>query len=187
MDLSTMNIWCWLIPLIVGVLCAYFGYLLGKGKGTPQVPSNDLKSLQDENASLKAELDACQEKLSSTSSAPTTRSASKPTSLAATPVGKVFDANAAKAAMGKAIKQDDLTVIEGIGPKISGMFIAKGIKTWQALSDTTVAQCKEVLDEGGNRYKIHDPASWPMQAKMAYEGKWKDLSKWQIKHKHGKL
>ena len=77
--------------------------------------------------------------------------------------------------------------MEGIGPKIAGMFAAAGIDTWKALSESNVATCQEVLDGGGDRYKIHDPASWPMQAKMAYEGKWKDLAKWQHKHKHGKL
>jgi hypothetical protein len=43
------------------------------------------------------------------------------------------------------------------------------------------------LDVGGDRYKVHDPASWPMQAKMCYEGKWKELAKWQDEHDHGKL
>ncbi len=67
------------------------------------------------------------------------------------------------------------------------MFKESGIKTWKALSDASVADCQKVLDGGGNRYKIHDPASWPMQAKMCYEGKWTELTKWQDEHKHGKL
>ena len=46
---------------------------------------------------------------------------------------------------------------------------------------------QEVLDSGGKRYQIHDPASWPMQAKMAYKGDWKKLAKWQDEHKAGKL
>ena len=25
------NIWCWLIPLLVGAICALLGYLWGKG------------------------------------------------------------------------------------------------------------------------------------------------------------
>jgi len=55
------------------------------------------------------------------------------------------------------------------------------------LSKTSVSKCQEVLDSGGDRYKVHDPASWPMQAKMCYEGKWKELYKWQVEHKRGKL
>ena len=65
MDFSTMNIWCWLIPLLVGLLCAYFGYLLGKNKSTTTIDNSaDLKLLQDKNAKLQADLDACKGKLS---------------------------------------------------------------------------------------------------------------------------
>ena len=188
MDFSTMNIWCWLIPLLVGILCAYFGYLLGKGKGTTIDNSADLKLLQDKNAKLKADLEACKSKLSAGAAKSGTAGASTVASSLATAETTIpFDAAAAKAALGKAVKQDDLKVVEGIGPKISGMFIDAGIKTWKALSDTPVSKCQEVLDGGGDRYKVHDPASWPMQAKMCYEGKWKELAKWQDEHDHGKL
>ncbi|EAR02976.1 hypothetical protein [Maribacter sp. HTCC2170] len=187
MDFSTMNIWCWLIPLLVGALCAYFGYLLGKGKSTTIDNSADLKLLQDKNAKLQADLDACTGKLSASATMAGTGGAVAAASLAATDTSLPFDAKAAKAALGKTVKQDDLKVIEGIGPKISGMFNDAGISTWKALSDTAVSDCQKVLDGGGNRYKVHDPASWPMQAKMCYEGKWKDLSKWQDEHNHGKL
>jgi len=167
MDFSTMNIWCWLIPLLVGLLCAYFGYLIGKGKDN----SAEIQKLQGNNAKLKADLKACNNKLEEAAKA------------ALIP----FDAAKAKAAFGKAIKKDDLTVIEGIGPKIQQMFKDAGIKTWKELSETPVARCREILETGGERYKVHDPASWPMQAKMAYEGKWKALFKWQEEHDHGKL
>ncbi len=198
MDFS--NIWCWLIPLLVGAICAYLGYLIGKGKTTTIDNSADLKLLEDKNAKLKADLDACISKRSSLQAdldACNLKLSAKAAAPAASAVSSFaagaaiasipFDAEAAKAAFGKKIKQDDLKVVEGIGPKISGMFIDSGIKTWKALSEATVAECQKVLDGGGDRYKIHDPASWPMQAKMAYEGKWKELAKWQDEHDHGKL
>ncbi len=188
MDFSTMNIWCWLIPLLVGILCAYFGYLLGKGKSTTIDNSADLKLLQDKNTKLQTDLDACKGKLSAGASmAGAGSAASVASSLTASEIVPPFDAASAKAALGKAVKQDDLKIVEGIGPKISDMFSDAGIKTWKALSDTAVADCQKVLDGGGNRYKVHDPASWPMQAKMAYEGKWAELAKWQDEHNHGKL
>lgn len=90
-----------------------------------------------------------------------------------------FDAALAKEAFGKKIKQDDLKVVEGIGPKIEGLFHNHGIKTWKALSEATQAKCNEVLASGGSRYKMHKPDTWPKQAKFAYEGKWKELAKWQ--------
>ena len=180
-----MNIWCWLIPLLVGVICGILGYLIGKGSHTEIDNSADLKLWQDKNAKLQADLDACNGKLTaaSTVAAASTIAAVAPSVEKDLP----FDADAAKAALGKTIKQDDLKVVEGIGPKISEMFNNAGITTWKALSETAVARCQEVLDGGGERYKVHNPGSWPMQAKMAYEGKWAELSKWQDEHDHGKL
>jgi len=178
------NIWCWLIPLLVGAICALLGYLWGKGKREVIDNSVELKALEDKNAKLKADLEACNKKLAA-EPAPKTEASISPIT-AATP-GITFDAAAAKAAFGKRIKQDDLKIVEGIGPKIEGLFHNFDIKTWKALSEASVAKCQEVLKSGGERYRIHDPASWPMQAKMAYEGKWKDLVKWQDEHKGGKF
>ena len=120
MDFENMNIWCWLLPALVGIISGILGYLIGKGGSTTIDNSADLKLLQDKNAKLQADLDACNKKVSA---------------LAATPAVAVipFDADAAKKAMGKTIKQDDLKVVEGIGPKIEQMFHDAGIKTWKAL------------------------------------------------------
>ena len=178
------NIWCWLIPLLVGAVCALLGYLWGKGKREVIDNSAELKALEDKNAKLRADLDACNKKLTV---APAPQAKAPVSSLAAAATGIAFDAAAAKAAFGKRIKQDDLKVVEGIGPKIEGLFHNFDIKTWKTLSEASVDKCQEVLNSGGERYRIHDPASWPMQAKMAYEGKWKDLVKWQDEHKAGKF
>lgn len=92
-----------------------------------------------------------------------------------------FDANAAKAVFGKKIKQDDLTLIEGIGPKIQELFHNHEVKTWKELSECSIEKCQEVLNSGGERFKIHIPTTWPEQARMAYEGLWQKLSDWQDK------
>jgi len=97
-----------------------------------------------------------------------------------------FDADAAKAVFGKKIKQDDLKVVEGIGPKIEGLFHSFNIKTWKALSEASVEECQEVLNSGGERYKIHNPGTWPKQSQLAYEGKWAELLKWQDELDGGK-
>ena len=177
-----MNIWCWLIPLLVGAICGILGYLIGRSGDTTIDNSADLKLLQDKYTKLQADLDACNKK-SSVNLGATAASFAAGAAVASMP----FDAAAAKAAFGKTIKQDDLKIVEGIGPKIEGMFKDSGIKTWKALSEASVAECQKVLDGGGKRYQVHDPASWPMQSKMAYEGKWSELSKWQDEHDHGKL
>lgn len=184
MNFETMNIWCWLIPLLVGAICGILGYLIGKSGNTTIDNSADIKILEDKNAKLQADLESCNKKVSSSANL----GASAASFTAGAAVASIpFDGNAAKAVFGKTIKQDDLKVVEGIGPKIEGMFKDAGIKTWKALSEASVADCQKVLDGGGKRYQIHDPASWPMQAKMCYEGKWKELAKWQEEHKHGKL
>lgn len=184
MNFENMNIWCWIIPALVGIICGILGYLLGKGGTTTIDNSADIKLLEDKNTRLQADLDACNKKVS----ASTNLAASSASFVAGAAIASIpFDAAAAKAVFGKTIKQDDLKVVEGIGPKIEGMFKNAGIKTWKALSETSVADCQKVLDGGGTRYQVHDPASWPMQSKMAYEGKWKELLKWQDEHDHGKL
>ncbi len=102
------------------------------------------------------------------------------TKAAKTPVSG-FDADAAKAALGKKVKQDDLTLVEGIGPKIAEIFAGAGITTWAELGNTEVERCKELLAEAGDRYKMHDPETWPRQAKLAAEGQWQELAEWQDK------
>ena len=174
MELEYMDLWCWLIPLGVGLLCGLFGYLIGKGANPSLDLEADIILLRDKNEKLATDLEACNKKLIS---GPVTDLSS----------GPKFDGKAAKMAFGRLVKNDDLKLIEGIGPKIQGLFHNYDIKTWKALSQVSVAKCQEVLDSGGDRYKVHDPASWPMQAKMAFEGKWKELAKWQHEHKHGKL
>lgn len=188
MDFENMNIWCWLIPLLVGAICGLLGYLWGRGSAKTIDNSTDLKALEDKNAKLRADLDACNKKLTAApaSKKPRAKAPAKP-KVAATLAAVAFDANAAKAVFGKRIKQDDLKIVEGIGPKIEGLFHNEGIKTWKALSEASVAKCQKVLDTGGDRYRIHDPASWPMQAKMAFKGQWKKLAKWQDDHKAGKF
>ncbi len=182
MNFENLNIWCWIIPSLVGIISGILGYLIGKGSNTTVDNSADLQLWKDKNAKLEADLAACNKKLTA---APEV--ASSITAPVAAITSIPFDAGAAKAAFGKTIKEDDLKVVEGIGPKIESMFKEGGIPTWKALSEASVADCQAILDTGGDRYKIHNPASWPMQSKMAYEGKWADLAKWQDEHDHGKL
>lgn len=181
MNFENMNIWCWIIPALVGIICGILGYLIGRSNTTTIDNSADLKLLADKNAKLELDLASCNKKLTTKVDVPSIN----PTAVALAAIP--FDAAGAKAAIGKKIKQDDLKVIEGIGPKIADLFHSFDVKTWKALSELKVAKCQEVLKSGGDRYKIHDPASWPMQAKMCYKGEWKKLAKWQDEHKHGKL
>ena len=72
---------------------------------------------------------------------------------------------------------EDLTKIEGIGPKINGVLHAAGIKTFVALSKAEVRQLRQILVGVG--MKVNDPTTWPEQAALAATGKWAELQKLQ--------
>ncbi|PIF00880.1 MAG: 30S ribosomal protein S2 [Maribacter sp.] len=83
------------------------------------------------------------------------------------------------------VKADDLTKIEGIGPKAAEAIVNSGIKTFAQLSEAKADSIKEILTEASSRMAHLDPTSWPKQAKMAAEGKWDELKEWQDNTKGG--
>ena len=89
----------------------------------------------------------------------------------------------AKKAPAKKAAKDDLKKIEGIGPKIAETLTAAGIATFADLAKAKPAKISEII-EGvrGN----HVPDTWPKQAKMAADGKWDELKKWQDELDGGK-
>ena len=76
-------------------------------------------------------------------------------------------------------RKDDLTKIEGIGPKINGLLNDAGIYTFRQLSESSVGTIAAILQKAGKRYQMHNPATWPDQAAMAADGRWEALRKWQ--------
>ena len=77
------------------------------------------------------------------------------------------------------VTPDDLKKVEGIGPKIASLLVDAGITTFAKLSTTSADSIKEILAAAGNRYKMHDPTTWPEQAKLAADGEWEKLKVWQ--------
>ncbi len=73
----------------------------------------------------------------------------------------------------------DLKVVEGIGPKIEKLLKEAGINSLQELGETTEARLREILAKAGERYRIHDPSSWPAQAALAANGEWEKLKEYQ--------
>ena len=82
--------------------------------------------------------------------------------------------------------KDNLQIIEGIGPKIEGLLNAAGITTYLEVKTIKVELIKEILEEGGSRYKMHDPTTWGEQAALASVGKFSELKALQEKLKGGK-
>ncbi len=75
--------------------------------------------------------------------------------------------------------QDDLKIVEGVGPKIESLLQEGGIDTWKKLADSDASDIKTLLRAAGERYRIHDPSTWPEQAQLASEGKWDELKEFQ--------
>lgn len=65
-------------------------------------------------------------------------------------------------------KPDDLTVLEGIGPKVQSVLQAAGILTFAQLAAADLGKLKEILEAAGYRYM--DPTSWPEQAQLLAKG-----------------
>ena len=84
-------------------------------------------------------------------------------------------------------KGDDLTKVEGIGPKVMEVFNEAGISSFADLAKEKVEKLAEILITANSRYKMFDPTSWPIQAKMAADEKWDELKKWQDEHDGGKM
>ncbi len=79
---------------------------------------------------------------------------------------------------------DDLTRIEGIGPKVAKVLASVGITTFQALATADYSRVKQALVDAGWPYM--DPASWMEQAKLAAEGRWEELTLLQERLKGGR-
>ena len=97
---------------------------------------------------------------------------------------------APKAAVKKETKAksagDNLTKVEGIGPKIKEILWNAGVMTFADLAAKSADEVKEILLAEGTRYNRIDPTTWPAQAKMAAAGEWDKLKEWQDKLDGGK-
>ncbi len=134
---------------------------------------------------------ATPEKKAPAKAKPTTKpKAAKPKTTAAKPKTAAktttIDLAAAKAAGIKIKNANDLTVIEGVGPKIDALFKENGLKTFAQVGAATVSQMRAILDKGGSRYRIANPGTWAKQAKLAANNKWTELKKLQDELSGGK-
>jgi len=78
------------------------------------------------------------------------------------------------------IHEDNLQIIEGVGPKMDEVLKKHGIKNWADLSIETNESLRAKLDaENPKRYRMIDPSPWPEQAKLASEKKWGELIQFQ--------
>ena len=83
-------------------------------------------------------------------------------------------------------RSEYLQIVEGIGPKIEKLLHAAGIKNWDDLANTSIEDLKEILNNAGPRYKMHNPSTWGKQAKLAASGKFDELKQYQDELDGGK-
>jgi predicted flap endonuclease-1-like 5' DNA nuclease len=75
--------------------------------------------------------------------------------------------------------QDDLEIVEGIGPKINELLQHAGINTFTQLAATPAATIQRILDGAGPNFRLANPASWAKQAALCASGDWVALRKLQ--------
>lgn len=197
---------CWLLWLLASLLSGLLGYMIGWARFKPccdkveeaeaearrlhagitdwEAKYRELQYRRDEldkdNTALRASLNQCEaDKASLKAKISTTESRSRsidPGALAFADTGGEGAGGTDYIAL---VGLDNLQIIEGVGPKIEQLLKNSGYTSWGAVAVADYDALKKVLDDAGPRYRIHDPKSWPEQARLAAEGKWSDLIKYQ--------
>lgn len=88
------------------------------------------------------------------------------------------------AAAPPSVAADDLTRIEGIGPKVAQVLASIGITTFAALASADYTKIKRALVNA--RWPYMDPTGWMEQAKLAAEDRWEELAVLQEQLKGGR-
>ncbi len=79
---------------------------------------------------------------------------------------------------------DNLTSLEGIGPKVAQLLTGIGITSFAGLAEADLGKLRETLDGAG--YKYMEPSGWVDQAKLAAKGDTDGLKKLQETLKGGR-
>lgn len=73
---------------------------------------------------------------------------------------------------------DDLTVIEGVGPKMSAALVAAGLDTYEKIAASDETTLRMAIEAAGMRLSPQLP-TWAEQARMAAAGQWDELKQYQ--------
>lgn len=79
---------------------------------------------------------------------------------------------------------DDLEIIEGIGPKVAQVLKAAGIHSFDDLAHTSVEKVNDLLKSA--KLNMMDSAGWIEQARLAAKGDMDGLKKMQDEMKGGR-
>lgn len=129
----------------------------------------ELEPIVAERDALRRELDGCRAAAAAPAAEP-----GAPTNGAPEPAA-ALDLQAAGAVLGRDVVIDDLTMIDGIGPKVADLCTGIGILTWNDLANTEESLLRTMLQDAGPRFRTHDPSTWPEQARLLAAGRWDDF------------
>lgn len=190
--------WCvflsWLLPFLLGLLLGWalwsrfkrmFDNLNSEFREYKLKCSRteeELKKCHEKNneyssdvALLHGRIRECERELESKSSATGTDALSAAAGFVAGKVSGATGKSGIATEKFTALKEDNLQVVEGIGPKMNKFLSDNGIKTWADLAAAKAKSIRKLLDNEGNKYRIIDPTTWPAQAALARDGKWDEL------------
>lgn len=94
-------------------------------------------------------------------------------------VARLIDVGAARAAGFNLKHAEDLTIVEGIGPKIEELLRANGIAGFAQLAEADEQNLRVVLDDGGPSFRYANPAHWAQQAALVVQNDWAALKQLQ--------
>jgi len=156
----------WLLPFLLGILLGWF--LWAKYKKQFKLAANDCDDLEDEINKLKDKLAACESKT-------TKKKTESKLSIKQEDTKQELLAFGIPTSKFMALSNDNLQIIEGVGPKMSEYLHSNGINSWETLATYDEHYLKNLLGKEGNKYRIIDPNSWPAQANLASKGEWEKL------------
>lgn len=76
---------------------------------------------------------------------------------------------------------DDLKLLHGVDAAIEQVLLKNEVDSFDALSRTTPAKLKKILESGGSQFFAIDTTSWPHQAALANQDRWMELKKFKLK------
>ena len=164
MSLFTCCFWWFVLGVLLGWL---LNWLLSRGLRT-HAPVQNIAATETAHAPS----------IASPTPMPPARAVDAPP-VAAAPPKRAIDVAAARAAGFSLKHAEDLTIIEGIGPKIDELFRTHGVTSFAQVARLSMSDMLKILEQGGSHFKLANPGTWAQQALLASENRWSELKRLQ--------
>lgn len=195
--------WPWLLPFLLGLGLGWLFWaryksivkdseskisdlnLLVKSMEKHIETVNKSKSDLEENMEyLRQQLRKCQE--SKVGNAIKLTPTSKDVNLSSSTSSSLPNLRSSNEKWNSAIGNNNLQIIEGIGPKMEEILKENGILDFTALKSLSQQDLNDILNKYGEKYRLINPNTWPQQATLAADKKWEELIALQKHLEHNK-